>query len=594
MKRFVNWLHGKLLGRLDTLSGRMEQGPTQRTGDTRVGFLRDAIDAGDMAAAADLQAVLAHSCGRDPEFAYLCARLAFDQQRLAECIQHVERALVLDAANPDALALLAAARFGLGDLDGALTAAERAEHFAPGNPQMLSLAGVILCHRGELERAQKLLDAAFALNPQDAMTVRNLAILHFRAERWQDALQNFRKLSELQPGSAYALVYSAKCLLRLGCEPEAWQAFDQALSVQDTEFSPLHDYLAALFNYGRLDAAREQALAALAAQPEDTLVQLQLANIALITEGSRPNHWHRYEARLDLPNLAPGFAREKLWRGPPERPRHLVVRAEQGLGDSFLFCRYLPDLRRACDALTFAVPPTLYELMRHSAIQFEWDATLCQLDDAGSITAIPAAREILLMSAVATLNTEVGPNRAPYLAPDPQRKAQWADRLGPRTRGRLRVGLVWAGNPNRAEDAERSIAPQHFSSFGTLDHVEFFSLQKDCLPKYTAQAMPFAMRDLAPAIADFADTAAAMCEMDLILSIDTAAAHLAGALGLPCWVLLSKIPDWRWQMGSIDQPWYGGHRSFRVARQFAWTELLADVAEELRALVGHQMSEPAQ
>lgn len=140
---------------------------------------------------------------------------------------------------------------------------------------------------------------------------------------------------------------------------------------------------------------------------------------------------------------------------------------------------------------------------------------------------------------------------------------------------------MWAGNPTRREDGIRSILPEQLAPLKALKDADFVSLQMDCKPAYRAP-LPIAVIDPTAEIRDFCDTAAIMRNLDLVLSIDTAAAHLAGALGVPCWVLLSKIPDWRWSMGGVEQPWYGTLRSLTLDRQRDWLPLMERVAEALR------------
>jgi hypothetical protein len=187
-----------------------------------------------------------------------------------------------------------------------------------------------------------------------------------------------------------------------------------------------------------------------------------------------------------------------------------------------------------------------------------------------------------LLSLVHVCGFPVERNTRPYLDVDFALKRQWAGRLAPRSPGRLRVGLVWAGNPKRREDAIRSILPEQLAPLRTLKNVDFVSLQMDCKPIYRKSPLPVEAVDPTAEIRDFADTAAIMHNLDLVLSIDTAAAHLAGALGVPCWVLLSKVPDWRWSMGNLEQPWYGALRSFAVDRQRDWPPLMERVAQQLR------------
>jgi hypothetical protein len=183
------------------------------------------------------------------------------------------------------------------------------------------------------------------------------------------------------------------------------------------------------------------------------------------------------------------------------------------------------------------------------------------------------------MSLMDVLGPTIPSTRAPYLLPSEDREREWSARFGPR-RARLRVALVWAGNPTREDDVLRSVPPAALAPLARVESVEYVSLQKEALPKYLS-GIPVALIDPTKDIRDFEDSAAILRQCDLLISIDTAAAHLAGACGVPCWVLLPRALDWRWEMAGVAQPWYTTHRSFRCSRNHDWGPLLEMVAEEL-------------
>jgi hypothetical protein len=167
-----------------------------------------------------------------------------------------------------------------------------------------------------------------------------------------------------------------------------------------------------------------------------------------------------------------------------------------------------------------------------------------------------------------------------YLAAGPELAADWARRLG--ARGRPRVGLVWAGSPGHENDPARSIGLAALTPLLDIDGIEFVSLQLgERAGDIVAQGLAQRLRDIAGGIGDYADTAAALTQLDLVVSVDTSVVHLAGALGRPCWVLLPFVPDWRWQLDRSDSPWYRSLRLFRQRRRSDWASVVGEVAATL-------------
>jgi hypothetical protein len=273
----------------------------------------------------------------------------------------------------------------------------------------------------------------------------------------------------------------------------------------------------------------------------------------------------------------------RRWAGEGLRKDEtLLIYGEQGIGDILLFARFLPDIARLASCrVHFGVRAELERLIGQTAsLASDW----------GSISVSGAPRpeglnyvaELPLMSLLSIVDLPVERVEGGYLSIGEQLSRQWAERLGPSER--KRVGIVWAGNPHRFDDAIRSIPTAQLAVLlddELLRRVEFVNLQMDGRREHMALPLPVPHTDPRREIKDFADTAAIMKQLDLVISIDTAAAHLAGALGVPCWVLLSRLADWRWSMNGIEQPWYGRHRSFRVDRNREWTDVLRHVKQEL-------------
>jgi hypothetical protein len=262
-----------------------------------------------------------------------------------------------------------------------------------------------------------------------------------------------------------------------------------------------------------------------------------------------------------------------LWDGRPLSDGTLLLCAEQGLGDTIQFVRYAPLLRARVGRLVLACPPPLAPLLRNAP----------GLDDVISFGAkLPRVDAYLpLLSVMQRLGTDLGdvPATTPYLTADAAPRPALAALLDG---GGPRIGLVWRGNPNHPNDRRRSLPLALLRPVLEVAGPRFFSLQLGAPPGELADpALAGRVTDLAPHLRDFADTAAAMSALDLIITVDSAAAHLAGALGRPCWVLLPFSADWRWLLERGDSPWYPTMRLFRQPRCGEWPPVITALIDQL-------------
>jgi Flp pilus assembly protein TadD len=460
----------------------------------------------------------------------------------------------------------------------ALAHALEVERIKPGHPEMRTLIGVVRHHQNDIAGASAAFESALEVDSRSVNAHNSLAIICFQRQDWQGAERHFRALREIQPDSLFALSGHASSLAALGREAEAWPIFARVAELPGRTAQTCKDYAVALFEDGQLARARSEIETGLRLDSGEAWLHVGRANCELISNGSSSVGWSEYEWRFKL-NPDRYRSRSATWAGDPKSAGRLLVYAEQGMGDVLLFARYLAPLSRSVGQIVLHVPPALGRLMRASAARFGWN--ISGWTESEARVDVRCDSEIPLLSLIHACGFPVERNRQAYLDVDDADKERWAHALGPRSPGRMRVGLVWAGNPKRREDNIRSILPEQLAPLKALKNVDFVSLQMDCNAAYRA-SLPFAAVDPTPGIRDFCDTAAIMRNLDLVLSIDTAAAHLAGALGVPCWVLLSKIPDWRWTMRGIEQPWYGTLRSFAVDRQRDWVPLMERVTDVLR------------
>jgi hypothetical protein len=265
------------------------------------------------------------------------------------------------------------------------------------------------------------------------------------------------------------------------------------------------------------------------------------------------------------------------WRGEPLDGRSIVVYSEQGLGDTIQFVRFLPELARRGGGLTFLCHPNLMRLFKPLAADFEM---------AGSID---AGRRFDFQSALMSLPLRLGmptPRAEPsYLSAESGLVAQWWEKIG--TQG-FKVGLCWQGNPKGRIDEGRSIPLEKYAPLASVPGVRLISLQKahglEQLKHLPSGMTVETLGDFDTGDDAFVDTAAIMNGLDLVITSDTAIPHLAGALGVPAWVALKHVPDWRWMLERSDSPWYRSLKLFRQPKPGDWDSVVAAMADSLRGL----------
>lgn len=496
---------------------------------------------------------------------------------------------------------------------GRLADAERGlrEALAAGPRGPLALAELanVVAARGRREEALALFDEALALDASVARTHHNRAVTLAELRRHDAAISGFDAALRLAPGFARAHAARADALRAQGWPREALAGYDRALALEPG-YAPAHNgrgialrllarpvsalasferaldarpgYVDAhanrahtLIALGRLDDARDAYARAIAIDPAHAESRFGTGLVHLL-RGELERGLELYEWRWRRPaNPAPRHAQVAPWRGDaPLAGRHLLLHAEQGLGDTIQFCRYAPIAARAGARVTLEVQRPLAGLLRG-------------LDGVDAVFAMgdPIPRPDLecpmgsLPFAFRTTLADVPPP-APGLRADPSLVERWSRALGPRTR--RRVGLAWSGARGHANDANRSLP--YASLRRLLDADADFVCVQDRVRDEDAPALAAdaRVRVFDGALTDFAQTAALLACVDLVVAVDTSVAHLAASLGRPTWILLPSAPDWRWMIGRDDSPWYPTARLFRQSTRGQWD----DVVDRIRTALG--------
>ena len=380
------------------------------------------------------------------------------------------------------------------------------------------------------------------------------------------------------PHTAEASACLGSALRAVGRFEEAAACLQHALAIKPNE-AGFHNSLGiVLRDLGRIDEAIAHYHQALALRPAYADARWNLG-LAQLLEGNFAEGWRNYEARWQLADPPCNFP-QPLWRGEPLLGARILLHAEQGLGDNLQFLRFIPQVEAAGGRVILGLPPRQHALAAGlmGVTRIEFATTPPQLFD----------WHCPLMSLPLALSTTLDtlPARVPYFTV-PTAARERAKALDWPTHG-LRVGLVWSGTPEHPSNRFRAIPLECFAALLTLEDVHFFSLQ---MGTPTEELGPWRDRivDLAPATSDMADTAAQMEQLDLILTVDTMAAHLAGALGLPVWLMLAFNHDWRWMRDREDSPWYTTMRLFRQSVPGDWQTVLKRVRDELAGMLASSL-----
>ncbi len=454
----------------------------------------------------------------------------------------------------------------------------------PEFPEALRSLATLLSAQRNFSEAIALLRHAVALRPDDVPALCDLgnALVNFR--RGREAiiiLQHALRLSpqEYRLHSNLGLAFTEAALFE-----EAEKAFHVALQLKPM-FVPAHNNLGQLYIlWGRFD----EALACLdLAENLDRHNLITKCNraIALLSTGDYARGWRDYQLRWDRPETSHRSYPQPLWKGEPLNGRRILLYTEEGLGDRIQFIRYAQLLSAQGAQVICECPMPLIDVFRGA----KGVAELVQLGDA--LPNFDFHTPLLSLPHLFQTTLDSVPADVPYLAAESDRIASWRERLSLiTTPGKFRIGIAWQGNPHHQWDRFRSLPLMQFEPLANIPGIRLISLQRgpgiEQIPtfqKFTNNKLIVPTDGTQSTPADLADSAAIMSCLDLVLSVDTATAHLAGALARPTWVLLSTVTDWRWLSRRSDTPWYPTMRLFRQKSLNDWDELIARVSQCLAA-----------
>lgn len=499
------------------------------------------------------------------------------QGRLVKAISYFKRAHQLDPDDTDILLNLGCSQLQLGKLGDAESSLRRVLQMKPDEALAHSSLGNVLKRLGRFEEAIVCHRNAVSLMPSSAEAYSNLASAYLSWDKIDLAVEEYRKAINLKPESP-EFHYNLGTALQKGEEYEkACASFRLTI-----ELTPDHDRAhmnmgSSLKALGRLDEAIGYLRRATELAPNSADAHWNLA-LALLMAGDYINGWKAYEWRLKISDIPIQKFPQSIWDGSVQPDKTLLIHAEQGMGDTIQFVRYASVARTKVKRVILYCQEPLVRLL-YDIKGIDQVVSIGQ-----SLPRFDLQLPLLNLPGALGATLENIPHKEPYLKTDLSLIEKWRSKINSR---KFKVGLVWAGNPKHEDDHNRSIELSAFAQLIKMPDLTFYSLQKERSDTQSNNKAEDAnLIDTGSELTDFADTAALISNLDIIISVDTAVAHLAGALGRPVWILLPYAPDWRWMLEREDTPWYPTMRLFRQSRFGDWYDVIANVEEALKELLG--------
>lgn len=463
------------------------------------------------------------------------------------------------------LALLQAGRFAECEA-AARDVTARFPQFASG----WKVLGVALQRQGRLAQAFPAMLRAAQMLPEDAEAQGNVGLALLDADELSQGERFLRRALELSPDGAMAWNNLAHGLARQGRLAEAEEMQRQALTIEPANSEFVYNLGSILNDQGRIAEAVDCYSQALAIDPLFPHAHWNLG-MCRVQQGEFAAGWREYEWRWLTPRLMAERSRyggEKRWTGEQDvLGKTVLLWAEQGLGDTIQFCRYAKDLAARGARVVLDVPATFLRLLAPLAPVHNQAGEAPVHDWHCPLMSLPLALGV----------TDIAPC-VPYLHADAALAGQWQVRLGPQNKPR--VGIAWSGNRRHLQDYRRSIPVEHFMTLSGKDW-EAVCIQAAMSDAERAHLDALGCRHVETLLTDYAETAALIANLDLVLCVDTSVAHLAAAMGKPVWLLLSYQADWRWLMERDDCPWYASLRIFRQGTPGRWDDVFAAVQAAL-------------
>lgn len=503
------------------------------------------------------------------------ARSRHGAGRLSEAAELYRRLLAGDPQNAEALLQFGAVEFQLGRLAQAFALVERSIALRPEHPFGWLLLSTLMIAGENLAGAAAACQSALALAPGLAAAHAGQGDVWAASEKFDLAAAAYRQAVTLEPKYVEAWINLGTALFRQGRIEEAVAAHRQALSLRPDHAHAYRNLATAWRELGRLDLALAAYRRATELAPDFAEAHRDEALLLLLL-GRYEEGWAKYEWRWRANERGARLAEGRRWMGENIEGRTILLQSEQGAGDTIQFLRYVPLVAGRGGRVVVDLPNSLLRLVQTGlsgvAEVRDRDLPPPQFDCCAPLLSLPH----IFGTTMGTI-----PAAIPYLHAPASYVEEWrGDFAGLR---RPLVGLAWAGNPDQENDRNRSIEFERLKPLIDAGSAQFVSLQVGARSADPASSGVTSMVELPARLTDFCETAGAIMNLDLVITVCTSVAHLAGALGKPVWLLLPFVPSWRWLLARDDSSWYPTMRLFRQKTSGAWDEVIAQVGRELAA-----------
>jgi tetratricopeptide (TPR) repeat protein len=504
------------------------------------------------------------------------------QKKFSEALESYEKALALLPEFPEAHYNKGVVLQELCLFEKALESYEIAIRLNPHYAEAFSNRGNVLQVLGKSQESLQSYDQALKINPRFVEALSNRGNVLHALNRSQEALKSFDLALNIRPNYTEAYVNKGAVLQEIDCLEDALSTFDKALSLNENSCEAYINLAIVHKELKQWNQSSKSLENAIRSNPKNAKAHFIKAMLQLLM-GKLEEGFENYEWRWlteDFTSPRRNFA-QPLWTGGEIQYKTLLIHSEQGHGDTIQFCRYLFMLKTFNAKVIFEVEPKMISLLKSNL------EGVCEIVPRGKpLPDFDVHCPLMSLPYVLKTNKNNIPNWGSYLSADETRVSQWRKKLGTE---QFKIGIHWQGRPSKI-DLGRSFSVLYFKELSEIQNIRLISLQKntgveqiDKLPKgLNVEILEGGFDDGQDA---FIDTAAVMKCMDLVITSDTSIAHLSGSLGVPTWVVLKWVPDWRWFLDRNDSPWYPSMRLFRQKKKNDWQSAFIEIKIELKKIV---------
>lgn len=535
-----------------------------------------ALHAGKVPQAIDL---IQQSLAIDPNEAFFHYNLGLAliaSEQFEKAADAFRQTIALRPTLAEAHSNLAATLLYLRRFDETLQVCDQARIMNAENPDIYNVRGAALKQTHRYEEATAAYEQALSMRPDHFDAQMNLAAIRRLQGNLPEAIAGYRKAVAMRPSQPLAHYQLANALDDDNQVDAAIDEFEKAIALQPNYADAECSLAATLHRVGRYEQAIAACRRGIAISSDVPLLKFNLA-LMLLLQGQFEEGWQLHEARWDVDKfkgrqinfLAP------RWDGSDLSGKTILLYGEQGYGDTIQFSRYISMIRDRGAKVILGVLPPLVRLFRNfpgvDQVFAEHNPSM-KYDFHYPLMSLPLMFKTTL---------ETIPAAVRYISADPLLASQWRKRI-PDDPGKPKIGLSWAGRPTHPGDRLRSLPLASLATLADVPNTWFCSLQKgDAADQANLLPNGFEVTNFSQQINDFADAAAIIEHLDLVITVDTATAHLAGAMGKRVWVLLPFVPDWRWMLGRTDSPWYPTMRLFRQTAPGDWAPVIEALRQSL-------------